>query len=226
MQKNGMALAVPFFLAFSKPPYYNDKSGLKGALPAANPESRIALRNGASIDGYQNSPETEICMQNAPNSGKLAIVSLFTAAALLLSYIESLFPFFFGVPGMKLGLANLAVVTALYYYGWREALAVNILRVFLAGLLFGNLFSILFSLAGAAFSFVFMLLARKLGLSIYGVSMAGGVFHNIGQLLAAAFIVETVSIGYYAPFLLIAGLVTGLLIGVMGKEVLRRLPGG
>ena len=127
---------------------------------------------------------------------------------------------------MKLGLANLAVVMALYLYGWREALMVNVLRILLTGLLFGNMFSVLFSLSGALVSFICMLSARKLGLSLYGVSMAGGVFHNAGQLLTAAFIVQTVEIGYYAPFLLAAGLVTGFLIGVLGKEMLRRIPEG
>lgn len=160
------------------------------------------------------------------NNRKLVTIALFTTTALMLSYIESLFPFFFGVPGMKLGLANLAVVIALYFYGWREALTVNALRIILSGLLFGNLFSILFSLSGALISFLCMVSARKLGLSLYGVSMAGGVFHNVGQLLIAAFIVQTVEIGYYAPFLLTAGLVTGLLIGVLGKELLHRMPKG
>lgn len=158
------------------------------------------------------------------NSKKLVTTALLVTAALMLSYIESLFPFFFGVPGMKLGLANLAVVMALYLYGWKEALTVNVLRIVLAGLLFGNLFSILFSLSGAVFSFVCMLCAKKLGLSLYGVSMAGGVFHNVGQLLTAAFIVQTVEIGYYAPYLLIAGLVTGFVIGVLGREMLKRIP--
>jgi heptaprenyl diphosphate synthase len=160
------------------------------------------------------------------NNRKLVTMALFITAAMMLSYIESLFPFFFGVPGMKLGLANLAVVMALYLYGWREALMVNVLRILLTGLLFGNMFSVLFSLSGALVSFICMLSARKLGLSLYGVSMAGGVFHNAGQLLTAAFIVQTVEIGYYAPFLLAAGLVTGFLIGVLGKEMLRRIPEG
>lgn len=155
---------------------------------------------------------------------KLVTMALFVTTALMLSYIESLFPFFFGVPGMKLGLANLAVVCALYLYGWREALMVNVLRIILAGLLFGNMFSILFSLGGAIVSFVCMMAAKRLGLSLYGVSMAGGVFHNVGQLLIAAFLVQTVEVGYYAPFLLIAGLVTGFLIGAIGKELLRRIP--
>ncbi len=160
------------------------------------------------------------------NNRKLVTMALFITAAMMLSYIESLFPFFFGVPGMKLGLANLAVVMALYLYGWREALMVNVLRILLTGLLFGNMFSVLFSLSGALVSFICMLSARKLGLSLYGVSMAGGVSHNAGQLLTAAFIVQTVEIGYYAPFLLAAGLVTGFLIGVLGKEMLRRIPEG
>ncbi len=160
------------------------------------------------------------------NNRKLVTMALFITAAMILSYIESLFPFFFGVPGMKLGLANLAVVMALYLYGWREALMVNVLRILLTGLLFGNMFSVLFSLSGALVSFICMLSARKLGLSLYGVSMAGGVSHNAGQLLTAAFIVQTVEIGYYAPFLLAAGLVTGFLIGVLGKEMLRRIPEG
>lgn len=155
---------------------------------------------------------------------KLVTMALFVTTAFMLSYIESLFPFFFGVPGMKLGLANLAVVCALYLYGWREALMVNVLRIILAGLLFGNMFSILFSLGGAIVSFVCMMAAKRLGLSLYGVSMAGGVFHNVGQLLIAAFLVQTVEVGYYAPFLLIAGLVTGFLIGAIGKELLRRIP--
>ncbi len=154
----------------------------------------------------------------------MVTVALFVTTALLLSYIESLFPFFFGIPGMKLGLANLAVVIALYYYGWKEAVMVNTLRIILAGLLFGNLFSILFSLSGAAVSFLCMILAKKAGFSIYGVSMAGGVFHNAGQLLCAMVIVRTPAVGYYAPVLLAAGLLTGLVIGVIGKEVLRRLP--
>ncbi len=158
------------------------------------------------------------------NSKKTVTLALFTATALLLSYIESLFPFFMGVPGMKLGLANLAVVLALYYYGWREALLINAVRIMLAGLLFGNLFSILFSLGGALVSFFAMLLFRRLKLSVYGVSMAGGVFHNLGQIVIAAAIVETAAVGYYVPFLLAAGVVTGLLIGILAKQILYRLP--
>lgn len=155
---------------------------------------------------------------------KLVTMALFVTTALMLSYIESLFPFFFGVPGMKLGLANLAVVCVLYLYGWREAFMVNILRIILSGLLFGSMFSVLFSLGGALVSFTSMIAAKRLGLSLYGVSMSGGVFHNVGQLLIAVFLVQTVEVGYYAPILLVAGLVTGFLIGLIGKELLRRIP--
>ena len=160
------------------------------------------------------------------NNRKLVTIALFITTALMLSYIESLFPFFFGVPGMKLGLANLAVVMALYFSGWTEAVLVNVLRIVLSGVLFGNLFSLLFSLGGALISFVCMVFVRKMGLSLYGVSMAGAVFHNVGQLLIAVLLVQTVEVGYYAPFLLAAGLVTGFLIGALGKELLRRIPGG
>lgn len=158
------------------------------------------------------------------NNKKLTTMALFVTAALMLSYIESLVPFFWGIPGMKLGLANLAVVLALYFYGWREALTVNVLRILLSGILFGNLFSVLFSLGGALISFIAMLLAKRAKFSLCGVSMAGGVFHNIGQLLIAAFLVETVEVGYYAPFLLVMGLATGFLIGIVGKELLKRIP--
>ena len=154
------------------------------------------------------------------NNRKLVTIALFITTALMLSYIESLFPFFFGVPGMKLGLANLAVVMALYFYGWKEAVLVNVLRIVLSGV------SLLFSLGGALISFVCMVFVRKMGLSLYGVSMAGAVFHNVGQLLIAVLLVQTVEVGYYAPFLLAAGLVTGFLIGALGKELLRRIPGG
>ena len=158
------------------------------------------------------------------NNKKLTTMALFVTTALMLSYVESLIPFFWGIPGMKLGLANLAVVLALYFYGWREALLVNVLRILLSGILFGNLFSILFSLGGALVSFAAMLLVRRMKFSLWGVSMAGGVSHNVGQLLIAAFLVETVEVGYYAPFLLVMGLVTGALIGLLGRELLRRIP--
>lgn len=147
---------------------------------------------------------------------KLSFMGLFLAVALILSYVESLFPFYFGVPGMKLGLANLTVVLALYLYGAKEALLFNLLRVFLSGLLFGNLYMMLYSAAGAITSFLAMIILKKTGkFTVFGVSMGGGVFHNIGQSAVAMLVIDTLGVIYYLPPLLIAGVVTGGLIGMI-----------
>ncbi len=155
---------------------------------------------------------------------KTAVLSMLTGAALMLSYVESLIPLAPGIPGIKLGLANLAVVLCLYLYGWKEALSVNVARVLLSSLLFGNLYVVIYSLAGAFFSFAAMTAAKKMkGLSIVGVSVCGGVFHNVGQLLTAMAVVETVWVGYYLPWLLIAGCITGIFIGLAAGEVKKHL---
>ena len=131
---------------------------------------------------------------------KVAYFGVFTALALIFSYIESLIPFQIGIPGVKLGLANLIVVVALYKMGTREAFCLSVVRIVLSGFLFANLFSIIYSLAGGMLSLVVMsLLKRRDSFSVYGVSMAGGVFHNIGQILIAMVIVETFSVAYYIP---------------------------
>lgn len=157
-------------------------------------------------------------------SKKVANLGLFTALAIILGYVESLFPIFIGVPGIKLGLANLAVVFILYKYRWQEALVVTVVRVGAMGFLFGNLFSIFYSLAGAALSLLCMSLVKRVqGFSMLGVSMAGGVSHNIGQLLVAMAVVENFSLAYYLPALLVSGVVTGLCIGVAAQEVWKRL---
>ena len=146
---------------------------------------------------------------------KVAYFGVFTALALIFSYVETLIPIQFGIPGVKLGLANLIIVIALYRMKLSEAYLLSIVRVLLAGFIFGNYFSIIYSLAGGLLSLTVMALLRKKGgFSVIGVSIAGGVFHNIGQLIVASVIVETFSVMYYVPVLLIAGLVTGLLIGI------------
>ncbi len=155
---------------------------------------------------------------------RVAYFGVFTALALIFSYVETLIPFHFGVPGMKLGLANLIIVIALYKMGVREAFLLSVVRILLSGFLFGNYFSIIYSLAGAFLSLLVMAgLKRAEGFSVMGVSVGGGVFHNIGQLIVAMLVVETFSIAYYVPALLIAGLVTGLLIGIAANEMLKRL---
>ena len=155
---------------------------------------------------------------------KVAYFGVFTALALIFSYVETLIPIQFGIPGVKLGLANLIIVIALYRMKLSEAYLLSIVRVLLAGFIFGNYFSIIYSLAGGILSLTVMALLRKKGgFSVIGVSIAGGVFHNIGQLIVASVSVETFSVMYYVPVLLIAGLVTGLLIGIASDGMLKRL---
>ena len=151
-------------------------------------------------------------------------MGVFLALALVLSYVESLIPVFVAVPGMKLGLANLVIVIILYCMGPREAYIISIARVILAGFLFGNMQSILFGLAGALLSLTVMLLLKKITkFKVFTVSAVGGVCHNIGQLIVASVVVETYSVFYYMPVLLITGLITGIIIGIVSQELIRRL---
>ena len=148
------------------------------------------------------------------------------ALAIIFGYVEMLLPVFFVVPGMKLGLANLVTVFVLYRYRAKEAAVISLIRIVVIGFLFANLFSILYSLAGAALSLLCMTAARRFsGLSIVGVSILGGVTHNLGQLIVAALVVENGNVFYYFPALLISGLVTGALIGIVTGEILKRTKG-
>ena len=153
---------------------------------------------------------------------KTAFMGLFLALAMICSYIETLIPFSVGIPGIKLGLANIVVVLMLYSVGTKEALLVSLLRIVLVGILFGNAFSILYSLSGGILSFLVMFLIKKTD-KFSCVSITGGISHNIGQIIVAAWIVNSCNVFFYVPVLLFAGLVTGLLIGVIAKEVIVRL---
>lgn len=158
-------------------------------------------------------------------SQKAAYLGLFSAVAIIFGYVESLIPVFAGIPGIKLGLANLAVLFILERYSWKEAALVSMVRIMVIGFLFGNLFSIAYSLAGAALSLTVMTLLKKQdGFSLTGVSIAGGVSHNVGQLLVAMVIVENIGLIYYAPALLISGVITGLMIGFLTTETAKRIP--
>ncbi len=155
---------------------------------------------------------------------KTAYLGVFLAFALILSYIESLIPFYFGIPGMKLGLANLIVVVMLYLSGTKEAFVISVLRILLSGFLFGNMFGILYSLAGGVLSFIVMWLVKKTGqFHLVTVSVCGGISHNVGQLFVAALVVENYNVLYYMPVLLVAGIITGFVIGVLGEELIKRL---
>lgn len=155
---------------------------------------------------------------------RVAYFGVFTALALIFSYVETLIPLNFGIPGMKLGLANLLIVILLYKRDMKEALLLSVVRIFLSGFMFGSMFSILYSLAGGMLSLLVMALLKKSQkFSVMGVSIAGGVSHNLGQLAVAMAVVETYRVGYYFPVLLIAGMITGMLIGVAANEVIKRL---
>ena len=154
---------------------------------------------------------------------KAAYFGMMVALAFTLSYLESLIPFNFGIPGIKLGLANLVVVIALYTYGIKAALPVSLIRILLAGITFGNTNALLYSLGGGMLSLLIMWAVKNTKLSVIGVSILGGVMHNIGQILVAAIMMNTVRIVYYLPVLLIAGTVTGALIGIAAKLTLNRI---
>ena len=162
-----------------------------------------------------------------PSPGKrIAFLSILTALGMVLSYLEALIPVIFGVPGMKAGLGNILVVFLLYKYSRKDALIVNLLRISLTAVLFGNLYSLAYSLAGAALSFALMVVLKKTGIfSCYGVSMAGGMAHNLGQILIALFLVENYRIILYLPILLITGCITGAGIAFIAVRVIRRTEG-
>lgn len=147
---------------------------------------------------------------------KTAELGMYLAFALILGYIEALIPVPVPIPGVKLGLTNLAVILLLYLYGAKEALLINIMRIVLSAFLFTNLSMLLYALAGGLLSLLCMTVAKKSGhFSIRFVSLIGGTTHNIGQILVAYAVVRTYGIFYYIPFLLLSGAVTGWLIGMI-----------
>lgn len=155
---------------------------------------------------------------------RVAYFGVFIALALIFSYVETLIPFNFGIPGVKLGLANLVIVIALYKMKLSDVYLLSVVRVLLTGFIFGNYFSIMYSLAGGLLSLTVMALIKNQGdFSVMGISIAGGVMHNVGQLIIAMIIVETFSVVYYVPVLLISGLITGCVIGIVSAEMLKRL---
>lgn len=157
---------------------------------------------------------------------RVALCGMMVALAFILSYVEHLIPFNFGIPGIKLGLANLVVVLALYTLNLRDAFIIAVIRIILTGLTFGGLFSMLYSLAGGLLSFILMaFLSRKNLLGTIGVSICGGIAHNVGQLLVAMCVLETGNVWYYFPVLLISGAITGTLIGLVGGLMVGRLRG-
>lgn len=158
---------------------------------------------------------------------RVAKVGVFVALAMVFSYIEVLIPFSVGIPGVKLGLANLVIVIGLYWMTPQETFLISMIRILLMGLLFGSGVSLTYSLAGGLLSFCMMLVLKKSKLfSMIGVSIIGGVSHNIGQIIAAAVVLESVKIATYLPVLIVAGIMTGAVIGIVAGRILRMLKQG
>ena len=142
------------------------------------------------------------------------------ALAFAFSYLESLIPFNFGIPGIKLGIANLVVIVALYTMNAKDALFISIIRILLSGLAFSGPFAMIYSLIGGLLSFLVMFVAKKSNkFSPIGVSALGGTVHNFGQIL----VMRTYRIIYYFPILMIVGLVTGILNGIIADIIIKRI---
>ena len=155
---------------------------------------------------------------------KVAASGLLLALAVLFGYVEAVIPVPMPVPGMKLGIANIVIVTILYLAGWKEAIVISALRVLIIGFLFGNLFSISYGLAGTALSILGMALIRKAGrFSVVSVSALGGVLHNCGQILVATLVVIGFPWKWYLPVLMLAGLGAGIVTGFLNRLIIPRV---
>ena len=155
---------------------------------------------------------------------KITVLALAIALAMILSFVESQIPAFVAIPGVKIGLANIAVVFVLYKLGWKEAVLISLVRVVMVSMLFGTLVSLFYSVAGAVLSLTGMVLLKKTGLfSTVAVSVTGGVLHNVGQILMACLLLETNVIVYYLPFLILSGVIAGVVIGVVAAIMVNRV---
>ena len=157
---------------------------------------------------------------------KITLLALLVAVAMILSYIESLIPPLAAIPGVKIGLSNIATLFALYALGWRSAACVSLVRICLSALLFGNFVGFIYSLSGAIFALAVMIFLTRLPLfSTVGVSVAGGVMHNAGQVLAAALVMRSGEIVYYLAPLAVSGTLAGVAVGIAGGLLASRLKG-
>lgn len=156
---------------------------------------------------------------------KIAILGVITSIALVLSYLESILPpIYAAIPGIKVGLPNIVIIFILYKYGLKEAVTVSALRVFIVALLFGNVMTLAYSLAGAMLSIFAMALLKKLDkFSEVGVSIVGGVAHNLGQILVAVALLNSTLIGYYMIVLTITGTLAGVFVGLAGSLLIKRM---
>ena len=158
------------------------------------------------------------------NTKRLCVLAILVSLAMILSYLETLIPAFVAIPGVKLGLANVASIFALYTLGIPSAAAISLIRVCLSSLLFGNVTTLIYSLSGAVLSLLIMIFLKKLSRnSVIGVSAAGGVMHNAGQILAAVAILGTAEVLGYLPVLIVSGAAFGVVIGITAGLVIARV---
>jgi heptaprenyl diphosphate synthase len=159
------------------------------------------------------------------SSGKIALLGMCTAIAMVFAWVESqLPPLMAAVPGVKMGLPNIAIIFILYRFGWKEAFAVSFVRIVAVSLLFGNPMTLAYSLAGGFLSLLGMTLLKKTDLlSCVGVSVAGGVLHNVGQILMAMLIMSTAGLGYYLIILTVTGIASGVFVGLCGSFAVKRI---
>ena len=157
-------------------------------------------------------------------SNKIAIIGMLTALAMVLGYVETLIPINLGVPGMKLGLANLIVIIAFYLFDVKMGVVVSLLRIVLIAMTFGSISMMFYSISGAALSLICMILVKQIkSFSMVGISIIGGIMHNIGQIICASLVVRTNGVFTYLPVLMIAGVVSGMLIGIAASLVIVRV---
>ena len=160
----------------------------------------------------------------ALDTKKMVTLSALVSLAIILSYIEFLLPAFIPIPGVKMGLSNIATVFTLYTLGWPYAICVSVVRVFMSALIFGGFVSMVYSLFGAVLALVAMILLMKTDLfSPIGISVAGGVFHNVGQVLAACLIMKNIGISLYVVPLVMSGTIAGILIGIVAGILVRKI---
>lgn len=158
------------------------------------------------------------------NTKKIALMAMCIALALILSFVESQIPPLVAIPGVKAGLANIVVMFALYRLGTKEAIGISLIRVFLVSVLFGNIMSLWYSVAGAVVSLTGMLLLKRCkAFSPLAVSVAGGVLHNLGQIAMACILLETNILKYYAPVLVLSGTLAGIVIGTVAGIMIKRI---
>lgn len=154
----------------------------------------------------------------------IVLYGMFISVTLVVSYLESFIPIPLPVPGIKIGLSNIVILWVLYAMNAKSAIIISVLRVFLSNFLFGNLYSMLFSFVGAALSLGIMILLKAIGkFSIIGVSIAGAVCHNLGQIIVAIIVLENAKLSYYMPFLIISGVVFGIIIGIVGGILYKKI---